>query len=324
MTDWLTYAREHIGTSYEEVHEPRKGLGEFLRPVASSPTAQAGPFGNRWVNFHELGATFYSAAKFLDDSGLIELMRAHRDVYALINQIACSSMHNPPDSLGLVGAHHLIPSVQHERLLHAFNQKRINAERFIATNLRHSVELCLKALAAIANEHLGKGRIFLREHNLGELYGDLPSELREEIEAEVPKFADAYIQHAKKIEAARKQLLSNPAQPQTLTGVWVQAQTILNQIIADLNGGGYTVPSSNAVGWDASAGAEALIRSLNDGPSFDEYRYGPKKGPSEYPTDWVINALITGQFFYEHLFPVPLISRSDDGSGPLSEMRGPL
>ena len=281
-------------------------------------------FGNRWINYHELGGAFYSAAKLLDDYGLTGFMEKQRHAYVNTNQIVLSFMGNPPHMLGLTDVHLLIPSVQNERLLRTFNQKRLNAERFVTTNLRHAVELCLKALAAVANERLDKGRTFPWGHDLGVLYNDLPNELRDEIEAEVPKFATAYIQHLEKIETARREISLYSTQSKMLREAWIQTQATLNQIIADLNAGGYTVPSSNAVGWDASAGAERLIQALNDGPSFHEHRYGPKIGPDEYSTEWISNALITGQFFYEHLFPVPLISHSDDGSGPLSEMRGPL
>lgn len=322
MTQWLAYTREHIGTSYEEVSRSVNGRGEFLRPVVLSPAEQDGMFGNSWVNFHEMGAAFYSAAKILDDHGLIGFMEAQRHIYANTNQIALSLVENLPYRPGLSDAHLLIPSVQNERLLHNLNQKRLNAERFVTTNLRHAVELCLKALAASANERLGNGRTFPWGHDLRVLYDDLPGELRDEIEAEVPKFADAYIQHAKKIEMAQKEMRPGPTQPKTLLESWTRTQATLNQIIADLNAGGYTVPSGNAVGWKASAGAEQLIQALNNEPSFIEHRYGPTAGPDDYPPKWVINALITGQFFYEHLFPVPLIHH-DDGSGPLSEMRGP-
>lgn len=323
MADWLSYAREHINTSYEEVQEETGKYGEFLRPIPPSTIPQVGMFGNGWVNFYGLGATFYSAAKLLDDYGLINFMAAQRNVYANTNQTILSPMENPPYRPGLTDANFLIPSVQNERLLHGFNQDRPNAERFVTTNLRHAIELCLKALAAIANERLGNGRTFPWGHDLSVLYEDLPGELRDEIEAEVPKFADAYRQHVKKIEMAHKEMRPGPTQPKTLLESWTRTQATLNQIIADLNAGGYTVPSSNAVGWNVGAGAEQLIQALNDGPSFDEHRYGPKTGPKEYPPQWVINALVTGQFFYEHLFPVPLI-RHDDGSGRLSEMRGPL
>ena len=328
MTQWLTYAREHIGTSYEEMNGPIKiqgeRRGEFLRPVALSPAEQDGMFGNHWVNFYEMGAVFYSAAKLLDNYGLIEFMKAQRDMYATTSQTVLSSAIGPLYSPGLADGHLLIPSVQHERLLHIFNQKRLNAERFVTTNLRHAIELCLKALAAVANGRFGSQRTFPWGHDLGLLYDDLPKGLQDEIEAEVPKFANAYSQYAEKIEVARKGILSSSVQSKTLLEAWNNTRATLNPIIADLNAGGYTLASSNAVGWNVGAGAEQLIQALNKGPSFHEHRYGPEAGPDKYPTKWVQGALVTGQFFYEHLFPVPLISRSDDGSGPLSEMRGPL
>ena len=324
MTDWLPYAQEHINTSYKEVRKISKDRGEFLLPVAPLTTPQTGMFGNRWVNFYELGATFYSAAKLLDDYGLTSFMEAQRHMYANASQSVLSSMGNTSSMLGPTDAHFLIPSVQNERLLGTFNQKRLNAERFVTTNLRHAIELCLKALAAVANKRRHKGRIFPWGHDLSVIYDDLPSELREEIEAEIPKFADAYIQHVKKIETARKEMIPHPAQPKTLIGVWNKRRIVLNQVIADLNMGGYTVPSSNAAGWSVSTGAEQLIQALNDGPTFDEHRYGPKTGPDEYPVQWVTNALITGQFFYEHLFSISRIGQGGDEIKPLSEMRGPL
>lgn len=323
MTGWLPYTRKHINTSYGKVREVTRKRGEFLRPIPLSTAPRGGMFGSRWVNFYELGTTFYSAAKLLDDYGLIGFMEAQRHVYANTNQIAFSLMGNPPYMPGMSNAHLLISSVQNERLLNIFNQDRLNAERFVTTNLRHAIELCLKALAATANRRIGKGRTFLRGHKLDIIYNDLPKGLREEIGIELPKFASAYAQHVNDITKASKTLRQSSPQAKALLDVWDEKTRALNQVITDLNAGGYIVPSSNLEGWDPSAGTEQLIRALKDGPSFDEHRYGPEIGPDEYSTQWVANALITGQFFYEHLFPVPLI-RHDDGSGPLSEMRGPL
>ena len=324
MTDWLLYAQDHINTSYEEVRKISMDRGEFLYPIDPLTTPQTGMFGNRWVNFYELGTTFYSAAKLLDDYGLTSFMEAQRHMYANTSQAILSSMGNTPSIFGLTDAHFLIPSVQNERLLGIFNRKRLNAERFVTANLRHAVELCLKALAAVANQRRNKERTFPWGHDLGVLYDDLPSELQGEIEAEVPKFADAYIQHVKKIEMAHKEMFPHPAQPETLIESWIKTQKILNQIIVDLNAGGYTVSSSNTVRWGSGTGAEQLIRALNDGPLPNEHRYGPKDGPDEYPVQWIANALVTGQFFYEHLFSISRIGQVDDEIKPLSEMRGPL
>lgn len=324
MTDWLPYAQEHINTSYEEVRKISMDRGEFLRPIDPLTTPQTGMFGNRWVNFYELGATFYSAARLLDDFNLTGFMREYRRNYEHVNQLAyrhTGNTHYIPD---LSRGNSLVASAEYERLLLVFNQKRLNAERYVTANLRHAVELCLKALVAVTNKRLGKGRTFPRTHNLEVIYRDLPEDLRNEIEAEVPKFASAYMQQVEKIRAINKSLFSASARARTLIELWDETRSLLNSVIADLNAGGYTVSSSNVAGWSVSAKAEQLIQALNDGPTFDEHRYGPKAGPDEYPTQWVFSALTASQFFYEHLFPVPFINRTDDGSGPLSEMRGPL
>lgn len=324
MTDWLPYAQEHINTSYEEVRKAPKNRGEFLCPIDPLTTPQTGMFGNRWVNFYELGATFYSAARLLDDFNLTGFMREYRRNYEHANQLAhwhTENTHYIPD---LSRGNSLVASAEYERLLFVFNQKRLNAERFITTNLRHAVELCLKALVAVTNEHLGKGRTFPRTHDLMVIYRELPRDFRNEIEAEVPKFAAAYIKQVKKVNAINKSLFSAPARSRTLMDLWDETRSLLNSVIADLNAGGYTVSSSNVAGWNDSAGAEQLIQALNDEPPLDKHRYGPKTGPDEYSVQGVTNALVAGQFFYEHLFPMPFISQADDGSGPLSEMRGPL
>ncbi len=323
MTDWLPYVKEHVNTSYKEVQRISKDRGEFFQPIAPPPTPQIGMFSNRWVNFYELGATFYSAARLLDDFSLTGFMEEYRRNYEHVNQLAywhTGNTHYIPDSSR---GNRLVASAEYERLLFAFNQKRLNAERFITTNLRHAVELCLKALVAVTNEHLGKGRTFPWTHSLGVIYRELPEDLRNEIEAEVPKFAAAYIEQVKKVNAINKSLFFAPAHSRTLIELWDETRSLLNSVIADLNTGGYTVPSSNVAGWDVNVKAEHLIQALNDGPAFDEHRYGPKAGPDEYPTQWVLSALTASQFFYEHLFPVPFISQADDRSGPLSEMRGP-
>lgn len=324
MTDWLSYAREHINISYEGVRKISGERGEFLYPIVPSTTQQTGMFGNRWVNFYELGAAFYSAARLLDDFALTGFMEEYRRNYEHVNQRAYRHMGNTHYIPDLSRGNRLVASVEYERLLFGFNQKRLNAERFVTANLRHAVELCLKALVAVTNKRLGKGRTFPRTHNLEVIYRDLPEDLRNEIEAEVPKFATAYMQQVQKIRAINKSLFSASARARTLIELWDETRSLLNSVIADLNTGGYTVPSSNAAGWNVDAKAEHLIQALNNGPAFDEHRYGPKAGPDEYPTQWVLSALTASQFFYEHLFPVPFIGQAEDGSGPLSEMRGPL
>lgn len=324
MINWLEYAREHVDISYEEVHQRSRRQGEFLRPVKLSGAEQRSIFTSRYVNFYELGATFYSAATMFDDFSLMRFMGSYRRSYENMQQSAYWSLGNTGNFPVVGTGHDLIASAEYERLLRVFNQRRLNAERFITANLRHAVELCLKVLIAIANNKRYGQYVFPWGHDLRAIYSELPAEFRKEIEDQVAIFASAYLQHVEKMEALRHQLFIVPAHSGTLIDAWEQTKVIMDQIITDLNAGDYTSFSSGNPRWNPAGGSDQLIRALEQGPQFGgEHRYGPNEGPDEYPTEWVANARILGQFFYEHLFPATIIDPHEDGLGPLQKMRGP-
>ena len=314
MTDWLTFTREHIATSYKKLDQ-QKNCGVFSEPVGDVDDSF---FGNTYINFHDLGATFYTAAKLLDDYRLIEIM----DKYRFNCEVTDRFTYDKLGDIQLQFAptkdqrEDLIAAVQYEHLLRLFNQRRVNAERFITTNMRHATELCLKALAAVANNRLDKRYTFPWTHSLIAIYEKLPKDLRREIEAELPKFADAYAKQAQEMTAMRRQICEGG----TLVSISKSREFVINHVVALLNNNSYTSFENNEPD-SLNVDGQWLVEALRKGPSFDDHRYGPKQGPDEYPSVWVNNALILGRFFYEHLFPVSIIRRYEVGPSRLREWK---
>ena len=288
MKTWLSYMDDNIRTSFTDCQDLGSQTYQFQGPCTHQP-----PFEEN-ANFWASGLAFYATAKLIDHHPLVAFAKSPRDI--LEQDILVS---NPP-FLARVMVNHTYDSVQYERLAGLANRDRVVLEHIVVLNMTHAIELILKALQAHGSKKQGGDWTFQAGHNLFNLYSTLPDDLRAEIEAEFLVFADKYRDQVAKMQG----LLNRSSAPAPSVKDWA---IILNQIIDDLNAGGYTyVRQSDAPIVDLSAyGANSFGEALKQIPPIDINRYGPKSGPDPYSTYGVAIALIIGRFFYEHLFPPP-------------------
>lgn len=288
MKTWLSYMDDNIRTSFTDCQDFGSQTYQFQGPCTHQP-----PFEEN-ANFWASGLAFYATAKLIDHHLLVAFAKSPRDI--LEQDILVSN----PSFLARVMVNHTYDSVQYERLAGLANRDRVVLEHIVVLNMTHAIELILKALQAHGSKKQGGDWTFRAGHNLFALYSELHDDLCAEIEAEFLVFVNKYQEHV----AEMRELLNRSSAPAPSVKDWA---IILNQIIDDLNAGGYTYfRQSDIPVVDLSAyGANSFADALKQIPPIDINRYGPKSGPDPYSTYGVAIALIIGRFFYEHLFPPP-------------------
>ena len=279
--------KANIRSSFAEQKETGKKEYEFRTRAAQNL------FSEQNTNYWAYGMALYATAKLIDQHPLTEFAKTPRDILerSIITRGHPFVTHDV--------AHRTYDSVQYEHLIRLANHDRIVLEHIVVLNMSQAIELILKALQAHAAKMNGNQWTFDRGHKLPDLYSKLPRNLRTEIETEFEIFTKKYHNHVTKTQdILRSTSTFNPD-----IDKWAMT---LNQIIDDLNAGGYSYVRNEANHDPINMSkykAHSIRTAIKEIPDIETNRYGPKAGPDPYSTSGVEITLIIGRFFYEHLFP---------------------
>ena len=103
-------------------------------------------------------------------------------------------------------AHELYNSMQLEKLWAFAQQRNIDRERVVMTNMTQAIEFCLKAVKTHAEYRENRTFTFDAGHNLRGIYESLPQQLKVEIEKESRIFAKEYSKFRTDVENDVQQL----------------------------------------------------------------------------------------------------------------------